>query len=83
MIAKGFQITPLSARTNALEYHNDLLATIMRQIQKASQNGKMSITLPQSTPECILNHLDTIGYTPFQMSYINYSWYKITWLNLK
>lgn len=83
MAPKLFEITPVNARTNALNYHAELLESIMRQIQKASLNGKVYINLPQSTPEAILNYLSNAGYNVFQMAHINYSWYKVLWLQLK
>lgn len=83
MAQKSFEITPVSARTNTLQYHAELLENIMRQIQKASSEGKVFINLPQTTPEIILNYLTNIGYIVFEMAYINYKWYKVLWLQLK
>ena len=82
-MAKVFEITPVSARTNALKYYEQSLDSIMRDIQKASSEGKVFINLPQTTPEIILNYLTNIGYVVFEMSYINYKWYKVLWLQLK
>ena len=82
-MAKLFEITPVSARTNALKYHEQALDNIMREIQKASSEGKVFINLPQTTPEIILNYLTNLGYVVFEMAYINYKWYKVLWLQLK
>ena len=82
-MAKLFEITPVSARTNALKYHEQSFDSIMREIQKASSEGKVFINLPQTTPEIILNYLTNIGYIVFEMAYINYKWYKVVWLQLK
>mgnify|MGYP000968878218 CR=1 FL=1 len=82
-MAKLFEITSVSARTNALKYHEQSLENIMREIQKASSEGKVFINLPQTTPEIILNYLTNIGYIVFEMVYINYKWYKVLWLQLK
>jgi len=82
-MAKLFEVTPVSARTNALKYHEQSLDSVMHEIQKASSEGKVFINLPQTTPEIILNYLTNLGYVVFEMAYINYKWYKVLWLQLK
>lgn len=81
MFKPQIQLTPNSARTNALEYHKDELSYVLLQIEKASKQGLMTVHLLQSTSQCVLNHINSLGYTVYQMQYINYKWYRITWLN--
>lgn len=75
---KPFEITPANARGRALSYYRKEYDNILQNIMHASSIGQVEIYVPTTTPKAVLNTLHSQGYGIYEVSYINYKIYKIT-----
>ena len=75
---RPFEITPLNARSRALSYYKREYDIILQKIAEASLIGKVEIYVPTTTPKAILNALHNQGYGIYEIDYVKYRIYKIT-----